>query len=159
MACESNAAYKESVQELESRHIGAVRALIHPGKRSDLLTSIKLLINELESILHGICLIRACSPKSRDFIVGFGERHSTQIRAEDIETPEDRTVHTASRNLVKTDRTCGDARVYAEQTIKNIRPYAEENQGKIPVCTGVIGSTLEGERTTLGRGGSDNTAA
>jgi len=159
MACESNAAYKESVQELESRHIGAVRALIHPGKRSDLLTSIKLLINELESILHGICLIRECSPKSRDFIVGFGERLSTLILAEVLDTPEKRTVYTDTRNLVKTDRTFGNARVFAEQTFKNIRAYAEENQGKILVCTGFIGSTLEGEPTTLGRGGSDYTAS
>src|SRR5690625_5381054 len=44
MACESNAAYKESVQELESRHNGAVRALIHLGKRNDLLTNIMLVI-------------------------------------------------------------------------------------------------------------------
>jgi len=159
MACESNAAYKESVQELENRHIGAVRALIHPSKRSDLLTSIKLLINELESILHGICLIRECSPKSRDFIVGFGERLSTLILAEVLDTPEKRTVYTDTRNLVKTDRTFGNARVLAEQTIKNIRAYAEENQGKILVCTGFIGSTLEGEPTTLGRGGSDYTAS
>src|SRR5690625_7720529 len=74
MACESNAAYNKSVQELESRHIGAVRPLIHPGKKSDLLTSIKMLITELESILHGISLIRECSPKTSDIILEIGKR-------------------------------------------------------------------------------------
>src|SRR5690625_7266873 len=103
MACESNAAYKESVQELESRHIGAVRALIHPGQSSDLLTSIKLLLNELESILHGICLIRECSPKSRDFIVGFGERLSTLILAEVLDTTEKRNISSDTLIMFITD--------------------------------------------------------
>src|SRR5690625_5198562 len=53
MECERHAAYKESFQEPENKHKGAVRALIHPNKRSDLLTSIKSLIKLLECILHG----------------------------------------------------------------------------------------------------------
>src|SRR5690625_6391242 len=92
-------------------------------------------------------------------MVEIGESLSTLILAEVLDTPEKRTVYTDTRNLVKTDRTFGNARVLAEQTIKNIRAYAEENQGKILVCTGFIGSTLEGEPTTLGRGGSDYTAS
>lgn len=159
MAREGNTAYKDSILELENRHIGAVRALIHPGRRSDVITQLKLLINELESILHGVFLIRECSFKSRDFIVGFGERLSTLILAEVLDSPEKRTIYTDTRNLIKTDRTFGNARVIAEQTFSNIRTYADKNRDKILVCTGFIGSTLEDESTTLGRGGSDYTAS
>lgn len=159
MATEGSAAYKESVLEIENRHIGAVRELIHPRRRSDVLTQLKLLINELEGVLHGVSLIRECSAKSRDFIVGFGERLSALILAEVLDSPEKRTVYTDTRELIKTDHKFGNARVMTAETFSNIRAYAEKHQDHTLVCTGFIGSTLKNESTTLGRGGSDYTAS
>jgi len=63
-----------------------------------------------------------------------------------------------ARTLIKTDKNFGAARVNFDITYQNIREYFQSHQ-TLQVITGFIGSTTDGETTTLGRGGSDYTAS
>lgn len=151
--------YKEILQQIEIRHIETINECLPASGRSNVLTSFKLLLNELEDILHGVFLIRECTTKTLDFVVGFGERFSALIMAEIISNNRHDAVFTDTRTIIKTDNNFGNARLKAEESFQNIRAYIEENSDKICVATGFIASTQKNESTTLGRGGSDYTAS
>jgi len=119
--------------------------------------------NELASaktILQGICLLREITPRAKDKVVAIGEKlssvlfaHSMMIRALSSEAVEG--------ELIETDDRFGDANPDMEKTRRNARemllPLVERNV--IPVMGGFIGRTADGATTTLGRGGSDYSAA
>lgn len=159
MAMKGEQQYKEILQQIEIRHIKTINECLPASGRSNVLTSFKLLINELEDILQGVFLIRECTPKTLDFVVGFGERLSALIIAEIIDNSGHEAVFTDTRTIIKTDRNFGNARLKSAESFQNIRTYVEKNSDKICVATGFIASTLKDESTTLGRGGSDYTAS
>jgi aspartokinase/homoserine dehydrogenase 1 len=68
--------YREAVESLRRRHIGTVEELIASDQpeRDGALTSIDDLIGELADLLHGVELIRECSPRTMDLVLSFGER-------------------------------------------------------------------------------------
>jgi aspartate kinase len=119
--------------------------------------------NELaaaKTILQGICLLREITPRAKDKVVAIGEKlssvlfaHSMMIRALPSEAVES--------ELIETDDRFGDANPDMEKTCRNARevllPLVERNV--IPVMGGFIGRTSDGATTTLGRGGSDYSAA
>src|SRR6188768_1623324 len=79
LALEGNLEYKSKLAELEKRHLEAVRELVGIQKQSSILAQVKFMINELEDILHGVYLVRECTPRTLDYIMSFGERLSAYI--------------------------------------------------------------------------------
>lgn len=111
---------------------------------------------ELELLLRGVALLRELSPRSLDAIASFGERLSTRIFAAftDAEWLDARTV-------LRTDARFGEAQPDAAAIQKlaqaHLRPLL--GAGRAVVTQGYIGATRDGLTTTLGRGGSDYSAA
>lgn len=158
-AAVGNEDFRPIIDQIEERHYQTINSLVSAQKRSDVITSFKMMLNELDDILQGVYLIRELTKKTLDFVVGFGERFSALILAAALNNRKIPSVFTDTRNLIKTDSNFGSARVLTAQTFQNIREYVKENEGVIIIATGFIASTNNDESTTLGRGGSDYTAS
>ncbi len=150
--------YQDSFNKLEEKHLQITRQLLNVKNQSGVLANLKLDLNELEDVLHGIFLVKELSPRTQDFILSFGERFSTYIIANAIADRKISCEYLDSRTLIKTDDTFGSAKVDFTATNSNIRKYFK-NRDRMQVITGFIASTPNNETTTLGRGGSDYTAS
>jgi len=149
-----NPGYGNSLDELYSRHISFAKDLL-TGQNLDIaLKKIEEFFDELKEILNGIFLVRELSKYSLDKVLSAGERISALI----ISLFFDRCILIDTREIIKTDDNFGNAAVDFESSSKLIREriIGKNNLYCVP---GFISSTSTGETTTLGRGGSDYTAA
>lgn len=151
--------YAAELRMLESRHFEIVKTFVDPQRQNPLFTRLKLLFNELEDILQGVQSLSELTPRTRDLILSYGERCSTFMICKIAEESLPHALYTDASLLIKTDNSFGQARVNTELTEILIKAHHQENQGKILFVTGFIASNAEGKLTTLGRGGSDYTAA
>ncbi|MDR3625595.1 MAG: bifunctional aspartate kinase/homoserine dehydrogenase I [Ignavibacteriaceae bacterium] len=158
LAASCNTEYLELYKKLEDRHISIAQEILAVKTQSKVLAHLKFMLNELEDVLHGVFLVKELSPRTQDFILSFGERLSSFIIANAIKDRNIDCEFLDSRPLVKTDESFGSAKVDFDTTFKNIKKYFNEHK-KFQVVTGFIGSTINNETSTLGRGGSDYTAA
>lgn len=158
MATKGNREYIDKISELKKRHYQAVKKLIPKEKQKKVNEKLKSILDELKNVFNGIFLIKELSPKTLDYVMSFGERLSAYIISEAIIAREINAEFLDSRILVKTDDNFGYAKVNFELTNQNIVDYFRKTKS-IQIITGFIASTLNNETTTLGRGGSDYTAA
>lgn len=158
LAREGDQAYRDMLQTLEEKHLDMVRQLIAVQNQSTVMTFVKVRFNELEDLFHGIFLIKENSARTLDYVVSFGERLSTFILAEAFAAKGMKTQFLDARDVIRTNDRFGQARVDFEVTNQLIKDYFLQHDG-IKVITGFIASTAKGETTTLGRSGSDYTAA
>jgi aspartokinase/homoserine dehydrogenase 1 len=119
---------------------------------------LKFLTNNLEDLLHGVYLLKELSPRTLDLVMSFGERLASLIISSYLNQLDIPSEWLDSRQLVKTNGHFGNAKVLESITFENIKRYFEVHT-KLQIVTGFAGSTTKGETTTLGRGGSDYTAA
>lgn len=157
-ASEGNLIYKELFKKLEEKHISIAKELLAVKTQSSILAQLKLNLNQLEDVLHGVFLVKEISPRTQDFILSFGELLSTYIISHILIDQNIACEFLDSRSLIKTDETFGAAKVDFNKTYDDIRAYFIKHK-KLQVVTGFIGSTYNNETTTLGRGGSDYTAS
>lgn len=158
LALESNLEYKTKLAEIEKRHLDAVRELIGVQKQSSILAQVKFMINELEDVLHGVFLVKERTPRTLDYIMSFGERLSAYIISEAFKDKGVVAEFLDARKVVRTDAHFGYAKVDFDVTNKLITDHFK-NHTDLQVITGFIGTSETGETTTLGRSGSDYTAA
>lgn len=157
-AATDDESYKDLSDKIIDRHIETIKSLIHIKSQSSIIARFKFLTNNLEDLLHGVFLLKELSPRTLDLMLSFGERFSSLIIASYLNQLGIPTEWLDTRQLIKTSNNFGSAKVIEQVTYENIRRYFETHS-KLQVATGFIGSTLKGETTTLGRGGSDYTAA
>lgn len=158
LAAAGRADYTDHLKTIENRHLDAVRALIDIHHQSNTMAVIKMMLNDLDDILQGVFLIKELSPRSRDFILSFGERLSNLIISRALVSAGHDCEFLDARKLIKTDAGFGNALVLQDETHQNIRAWFQEHP-LLQIVTGFIASTLKDETTTLGRGGSDYTAS
>ena len=116
-------------------------------------------LNELKSLLDGIYLINEFSAKTRDKLLSFGESLSSTIIYYAL---KQRNIDAALKNtqeLIVTDLNFNNATVNFDITNTNISTYFNSNTSSIVLLPGFVSKSIDGEITTLGRGGSDYTAA
>lgn len=150
--------YLPVLESIEDRHIETVRDLVGVKRQSKALAELKVLFNELEDVLHGVSLTRELTGRTHDFVLGFGERFSAFIVTQALTEQGTTAEYCDARQMIRTDESFRNARVLIDETYENIRSGLA-NKDSIAVITGFIASTQKGETTTLGRGGSDYTAA
>ncbi len=131
------------------------------NESSSLLKSIDDAQQRVAELLHSVAKTPAAVAALRDEIVSFGERLSTELMAAVLREKGVNALTVDSRSCIKTDEIWGCATPLMAETIRctqtELRLLLERSV--IPVLGGFIGSTLSGKTTTLGRGGSDYTAA
>ncbi len=158
MAARGDEDFLRREKALEEKHIALARVLMKSKSQSPVISRIILKCNDLHDILHGIYLVRELSPRMLDVVMSFGERLSAFILANVLKEKGSPAYYLDARDIVKTNRRFGHAGVDYPSTFKRIRAHFEQHTG-IPVITGFIASTDQGETTTLGRSGSDFTAS
>lgn len=158
MALDGNQQYRQRADQLEKRHLEAVRELVSIQKQSTILAQVKIKMNELEDVLHGVYLVKERTLRTLDYIMSFGERLSAFIIAEAMKDQGIAAEYLDARTLVFTDNQFGHAKVDFEKTNLRIGDYFAQRR-PLQVITGFIGTADTGETTTLGRSGSDYTAA
>ena len=158
-AASNDEIFKEIVAEIEKKHLDAIKELIPVNEQSSALSHIKRIINHLETLLDGCFLLGELSPRTSDTILSFGELLSSYIIAEAFKQKHKNCDYKDSRELIKTNNNFGKAAVNFEVTNQLISDYFVSNDSQIVVMPGFIASSLDGIGTTLGRGGSDYSAA
>lgn len=151
--------YLEIIEACKQRHYDSTNELLTGDAKKDLLTQIDILFLKLENVLKGVFLLKEASDRSYDYVMSFGERLSNLSIAHFFNANELPSVFLDARDIIKTNSEFRSARVYKEDTYKNIVEVVERNKSKTKIITGFIASDQHGRTTTLGRGGSDYTAA
>ena len=134
---------------------------------SDLLQKLETVFSEIKSLAQGIHLLSDCSLKALDKMMSFGERMSSVlfVQALNIQLQKNninkKAIFLDVREVLKTDDQFSKAKPLPDQIIKlcQLKITDEKLESEIFVTQGFIGQTLGGATTTLGRGGSDYSAA
>lgn len=159
LAAAGDEAYKEKLTTLEQRHFETVKQLIPVAHQSQLLSLVKKSINEIEDICSGIFLLREVTPRTNDRLASYGEWLSSQIIAAKLKFDGADVVWKDARELIVTNSNFTHAEVDFEITNKNITSFFKSSDSKAFLLPGFIAADHSGVTTTIGRGGSDYTAA
>ncbi len=151
--------HAEILTELKERHLDALDALAPKSERSTLREEVEARLTELAELLDGVYLLRECTLRTRDAIIGMGEQLSAPLCAAAFRAAGHEASALDARTFIRTDASFGEANVVFETTNTLIRnTFDEIDPGTIAVVTGFIAATDRGVSTTLGRSGSDYTA-
>lgn len=146
--------FEDEMISIRNRHFDMINDLLVDENREFTLKEVDALINEFQDILHGVYLLGDLSSKTMDYLLSFGERLSALIISKYIGEAS----YIDSRKLIRTNSEFSNARVNFKISVRQIKQKLE-NLTKIAVLPGFIARDEFGKTTTLGRGGSDYTAA
>ncbi|MCS6809048.1 MAG: bifunctional aspartate kinase/homoserine dehydrogenase I [Bacteroidota bacterium] len=163
LASQGNIAYSSEFDSMYRRHMSTLEALFSTegtdNTNLDIVRKeIEAVLMELRGLLHGIFLIRELSHRTLDYVCSFGERLSACIIARTMVARGINAEFLDARTVIRTNHDFTAAKVDFPTTNAHLQKYFAEHTA-LTVITGFIGSTSDGQTTTLGRGGSDYTAA
>ncbi|OBQ52539.1 bifunctional aspartate kinase/homoserine dehydrogenase I [Tamlana sp. s12] len=151
-------AFLNTFNDIKEKHIDIVKTL-NPENSASILNEVEEKLNGLKSLLEGIFLINELSPKTSDKLVSYGELLSSYIVAETMKNRGISAERKNSQELIVTNSNFTKAEVDYKATNKNIQDYFKSDSKTVTILPGFISKSKTGEITTLGRGGSDFTAA
>lgn len=151
--------FKKGLIEIEQRHFTVIKEMITVKNQNPAFTQIKIFINEIEDLLQGVYSLRELSLQSKDLILSYGEKCSTFLLSQIAKQYFSESIYVDTSNLIKTDSNFGNARVHTPVTEHLLQEFYKEHSHQILFFTGFIASNENNRITTLGRGGSDYTAA
>ncbi len=162
----SDHSYMVGYEQFKARHLEAAEALISPERFQAIKPKLLQHCEDLQGVLRGIFLVREVSMRTLDYVVSFGERMSAFIISHTLDESGVPAEYLDARKVIRTDKNFGFAKVDFSETETLIANYYREHSDKVQIVTGFIGSSKGGLKagdfgltTTLGRGGSDYTAA
>jgi bifunctional aspartokinase / homoserine dehydrogenase 1 len=159
LAAAGDETYREKLTVVEQRHLDAVKQLLPVAGQSQLLSLVKKACNEIEDICNGIFLLRELTARSKDRIASYGEWLSSQIIAARFNTAGVPAQWIDARTLIRTNSNFTAAEVDYAVTNQQVHQYFNKAESALFILPGFIASDANGITTTLGRGGSDFTAA
>ncbi|HEX4957788.1 MAG TPA: aspartate kinase, partial [Lacibacter sp.] len=159
LASTGNEEYKTILKQIETRHLDTVKELIPVQQQSSVLSLVKKYCNEIEDICNGIFLLSECSARTKDKLVSYGELLSSQMINAVFSYNGSQSVWKDSREVIQTNSNFGNAAVNFFVTNNFINEFVQQQTANIIVFPGFVASDEHRVTTTLGRGGSDYTAA
>ncbi|MEP6794910.1 MAG: aspartate kinase, partial [Saprospiraceae bacterium] len=158
-AANKNEAYHSTLDTIIRRHEECIASIPFSAAMSaELINQIREPLNRLGIICRGLSLVGDLTLKTKAHIMSFGELLSSRIIRAAMESDGLNAELIDSRDLIVTDTQFLSARVDFEETNNRIRKRIDPSQ-RIYIAPGYISRSHTGESTTLGRGGSDYTAA
>ena len=151
--------YRKGFLEIETRHMNIIKTFVPIGNQSAIISFLKKNLNDLEAQLDAIHLLEEATPKNFATISSYGEILSSRIIQEVFLYNDIDSVYQDSRNLIKTVFHDGRQVLDQESSENAITSFFNENKSTTVLLPGYIASNENGETTTLGRGGSDYSAA
>ena len=145
--------------EIRESHTDAIEALFQNGDGTDVSEFVDSALHELESITEGVRRVQELTPKTLDRLLSFGEIAASKILAARLAAEGAGNAWHDSRLLIRTDSNYGFAAVDFAETNRRIVAEISDSKARLHIVPGFIASDGGGYTTTLGRGGSDYTAA
>ena len=146
---------------LRERHYSAASELLGKGGFTHFHSELAADFDSLDELLRGVSAVGELTPRTTDNVVSFGERISSKLVAWAFSAKGLSAAHVDARDCIITDAQYTKAVPQFDEIDqrmkKTVKPLLDE--GRVPVMGGFIGATAEGTTTTIGRGGSDFTAA
>lgn len=158
VASRKDPAYKKLLAALERSHAHTLRAIVSERNHAGAEEVIRRTFRYLNEAVRGVALMRDLTPQTLDYVVSYGERLSAHMLTEVLNDRGVACEYLNARKVVRTDDHFGSAFVDFKTTNANIKKYFRAHK-KIQIVTGYIGATPDRKTTTLGRGGSDYSAA
>lgn len=147
--------------DIRQRHFTVLASLAEDSVHDETQADLQVLLDGLQEVLRGIAALGELSPRTMDNVLSFGEVMSSRIVTAAFRQRGFNSVLVDSRQCIVTDsshtRALPDFEASNERLRQKVRPLLAK--GKLPVMGGFIASTQDGIATTLGRGGSDFSAA
>jgi len=158
---ENTAEALAAIDQLEARHARITRELL---REDESIEQVRLLLHsiweEVRTLVRGINLLRELTPKSRDLIQSVGERASSAIFHAALQERIDGAILFDARDyLITTNDYCSAHPIAVEIARRAKKIRSALAKGAVGVTQGFIGRSLSGDVTTIGRGGSDFSAA
>jgi aspartate kinase len=160
-AQQGNGAVAEQVMQDIAKVHGNIVADLLGVTGAETLLEITELTERTVGLLHSVAMLRECTPRTLDAIVTYGEHVSAPIVAALLRSRGINAEALSAEGLVITDDAFGHASPLQDETRKRVQEklVPRLKAGVVPVITGYVASTADGVTTTLGRGGSDYSAA
>jgi len=151
---------QQTVERLSEQHRNLIADVVGVNG-AVALSEIVDLTERTIALLRSVALLRECSARSLDAILSYGERVSAPIVAAAFNARGVAAEALSAEGLLVTDDTFGHANPILELTRERVSEQLVPRMryGTVPIVTGFVGSTADGITTTLGRGGSDYSAA
>ncbi len=159
LAATGNLDYKEILQKNERRHLDAVKELVPVNNQSAILSKVKTEFNSLETLYEGVYLLNELSNKTKHVIASYGEILSSIIITEYFKSLNVNVKFVDSRELIVCKNDNEKVQVNYNKTNANILSYFKDNKADLFIAPGFVARNEQGVPSTLGRGGSDFTAA
>ena len=154
LACSADESYRDHLTALRTRHWAACDALVPKGPKADKLKAdVGALLDSLEGICRGIFLLKVIPASTRDQIVSFGERMSSLI----VAAAMDRAEQYNALDFIRTRAGQVDFKETNRLIAERFRDYGPSSP--VAIVPGFIARDIDGDISTLGRGGSDYTAS
>ncbi len=154
---------QQALEELLARHTEYAHQLLPTSAWEEAERALQNLAAQAIQLCRGIVYLRELTPRTQDALLAFGELFASQLIADALRSLLSVPVLLAdARRWVVTDATFGHARPQWEavqQRVQTSELLRQLRHGAVVVTQGFIGATSEGVTTTLGRGGSDFSAA
>ena len=155
-------AWQAAARQLRQCHGEALQQLVEDAApRAEAQRDVDALMREFEEVCGALGIVAELTPRIHDQILAFGERLSSRVIAAALRSAGLPAEQVDATQLIVTDDNFGNANVEFTRTqvcIDRVLLPALE-RGALPVVTGFIARTTDGATTTLGRGGSDYSAA
>lgn len=151
-------AWADKAAAMKARHLEAARELCSSADLGEVESYVESCFAELDKVLKGVFALGELSARTLDLAMSFGERLSAFVVSRAFRAAGEDAGYLDAREVVRTDDQYGSARCLREASYPLVREAVEARPGLL-VATGFIGSTEDGKTTTLGRGGSDLSAA
>jgi aspartokinase len=156
----NRAAAVRDLHDVHQRHIDAVGEFVGADHRPSLVSELARVVDDLQAILTSLAVLREASPRSLDAVSAAGELLSSHIVAGALrEAGLDVTWVDARRVLVTDDGYPAAPILHQTRAALAHNVVPQMAAGRVPVVGGFVGATTAGVTTTLGRGGSDYSAA
>jgi aspartokinase/homoserine dehydrogenase 1 len=159
LAANNDSMYKQTLAEIKQRHVETVKLLLPITHQSSILSTVLQHCNELEDVCNGVYLLNELSNRIKDRIASYGEIMSSRILSSFLKASGLQNKWTDARELIVTDSNYTRASVQFDVTYQRIQQYFENASDVLFIVPGFIAANEQGHTTTLGRGGSDYTAA
>jgi len=159
LAARGESCYKTALQKLTDRHLTTVKELLPLNNQSSVLSFVMQQFNEVEDICNGIFLLQDFTDRTKDRILSYGELISSQLIAAFFKAEGLNSHWVDSRKIIRTNSDYGKAVVDFDKTAQAFEAFFAQADEAVLVLPGFIAADEKGNTTTLGRGGSDYTAA
>ncbi|UOQ97858.1 bifunctional aspartate kinase/homoserine dehydrogenase I [Hymenobacter sp. 5317J-9] len=156
---QANEDFREALQQLEERHVTAAHDLLGADAQHSAIAHIQAQFDELKQLCDGIFALGELSNRTLDRLMSYGELLSSQLIATAAQAYGLDVVWADARQLIRTNSRFGMAEVDMGTTEKQVAEFRGNHSANVWVVPGFIAADAHGAATTLGRGGSDYTAA